>query len=114
MSDKGTELVACSSNLLRLRIAGYFSKRGLIWPSVDDALAFALTELAECVELRLAKKSWVRNNPEQKEAWSRSAFTTEVGDVIMMLIVATMHHEIDLDPIVALMEKMDRKLEERP
>ena len=106
-----TSVILNSIVLLYARILDYYRVRGLKWPDVDDALSWALTEYAEVIELRLANKGgWIRNNPEDKEPYSDERFAEEIGDTIMMLLIAAMGKGID--PIAALINKMDRKMDE--
>lgn len=59
------------------------------WPTVEEALLWADTELGEAKELLLMEKgAWVRNNPDDKEQYSDGRFAEELGDVIVMLLVA--------------------------
>ena len=69
-------------------IVTYYEARGLVWPDTRDALAWCITELAEAYEVLLSRKNWVRNNPDDKPDWDAEAFCTELGDAVMMLVVA--------------------------
>lgn len=96
---------------LTKEVVAYFEVRGLVWPSVDEALQFVNTELGEACEIRLAMDSkWVYNNPENKEVYSVERFCEELGDAIMMLIVAG--YQAGGDPVLYLRQKMQRKLRE--
>lgn len=89
-------------------IVEYYQVRGLEWPDADEALEFCLTELVEAKELRLSrKKKWVRNNPEGKEEYSEDKFVEELGDIVMMALVAG--YVLGRDPIGALCAKIRRK-----
>jgi len=98
---------------LEHEIVHYFNKRKLVWPTdADTALQFALTEMAEATELLLARKSdWKRNNPGNKEAFTPAKLSEELGDIIMMVVIAGLVE--GLSPINALIAKMERKLEEQ-
>jgi hypothetical protein len=89
-------------------IAEYYERRGLKWPAdADEALDWCLTELAEAKELLLAREGgWVRNNPEAHPAFNDSLLEAELGDIVMMALVAGMVE--GLDPLSALAEKMRR------
>lgn len=94
----------------------YYNKRGLTWPTTEEALFFALTELGEACEWLLLKnpeRRWVRNNPKDKAtSFNKAEFGIELGDVIMMLIVAGL--QASTDPLLQLREKLERKLENLP
>jgi NTP pyrophosphatase (non-canonical NTP hydrolase) len=90
-------------------IIEYYEKRGLVWPSFDDAIKFVVTELGEVLEVDLSRKDWVRNNPENKPTFSKEALSTELGDVIFMLMVAG--YVEGVNPIQSLKDKINRKLE---
>lgn len=88
----------------------YFGVRKLVRPNVWKALAFADTERGEAMEVLLAKDNdgWVRNNPDGKPSWDQDLFAEELGDIIMMLIMAGFAEGVF--PVTALLEKMKRKL----
>ena len=88
----------------------YYEVRGLVKPNVWKALAFADTERGEAMEILLAKDNdgWVRNNPNSKPCWDPDDFAEELGDMIMMLIMAGLAEGVF--PVSALLEKMQRKL----
>lgn len=90
-------------------ILHYYEKRGLKLPNFDAAMKFVHTELGEVYELDLAREGgWVRNNPESKPKFSKEALAKELGDVIMMVMVAGIVEGVD--PLKALVEKMEAKL----
>lgn len=90
-------------------VKDYYRKRGLTYPSFDNAMKFLQTELAEVYELDLARiGGWVRNNPQNKPEFSKEKLAEELGDAIMMLIVAGLAENVN--PIQALESKMQRKL----
>lgn len=90
-------------------IKDYYEKRGLKWPSFSDALKWMQTEIAEVYELDLARTGgWVRNNPDDKEAFSSERLAEELGDAIMMLIVAGIVEGVD--PLSALEKKIQKRL----
>lgn len=86
-------------------IEAYFERKGLKWPDSWRALGWANTELAEVYELILAKDGgWVRNNPEDHDGWSPERFAEELGDTIMMLLVAG--YAEGVDALLALENKI--------
>jgi hypothetical protein len=94
-------------------IKDYYEARGLKWPSFDNAMKWAITEIAEVYELDLARESgWVRNNPEKHEGFTKERLAEELGDVIFMLLVAGITE--DVDPLRAMLSKMDRKWPKPP
>jgi|WetSurMetagenome_2_1015567.scaffolds.fasta_scaffold21971_7 NTP pyrophosphatase (non-canonical NTP hydrolase) len=96
-------------NPLFEEILQYYKGRQLKLPDAWESLAFATTELGEVYELLLARKGgWTRNNPENKPTFSREALAEELGDVIMMVMVAGISEGVD--PIDALESKIERKL----
>ncbi len=98
-------------DLLKI-IINYYEKRGLKWPSFDNAMKFALTEIGEVYEVDLARyKGWVRNNPDGKPVlFDKERLGDELGDVIMMIMVAGIVEEVD--PLAHLVRKINVKLRE--
>ncbi len=90
-------------------IKDYFNTRGLVWPNFDNAMKFAQTELAEVYEIDLARNTWVRNNPQDKPEFDKEELAKELGDAIMMLIVAGIAEGVD--PVDALLEKIGKKVD---
>jgi NTP pyrophosphatase (non-canonical NTP hydrolase) len=91
-------------------INDYYTQRGLKFPDSWQALAFATTEMGEAYEFLLQRDGgWVRNNPESKPVWDQQAFAEELGDLIMMVVVAGIAEGVD--PIQAMLGKMERKLQ---
>jgi len=91
------------------KIKEYYEKRKLTKPNFDNAMKFVQTEIAEVYELDLDRSGdWVRNNPQNKPQFNKEDLAEELGDAIMMLIVAGIAE--DVDPIQALLDKMERKL----
>ena len=91
------------------RITKYYKARQYKWPDTWEAMGWAVTEIGEVYEILLARSGgWVRNNPDGKPLWDRKNFGDELGDVIMMLIVAGLVEGVD--PINSMLEKIDRKL----
>jgi len=89
-------------------IKSYYEVRGLKWPTIEQAMMWAQTELAEVYELLLARDGgWSRNNPESHQGFDKDALAEELGDSIMMLIVAGLVEGVD--PLAALREKVERK-----
>ena len=91
------------------RIIDYYNKRGLKFPNFDNAMKFVTTEIAEVYELDLSRiGGWVRNHPENKPDFDKEALSEELGDAIMMLIVAGIAEGVD--PIDSLQNKIKHKL----
>lgn len=91
-------------------INNYYDSGQLVYPDVWESLAWANTELGEVYELLLSRnKQWVRNNPQDHEEFSKEKFSEELGDVIMMLMIAG--YVEGVNPIQALKDKIQRKLE---
>lgn len=80
--------------------------RQRVWPpDADTALMWALTEMGEATELLLERKAdWVRNNPGKHPPFSKDRLAEELGDIIMMVVIAGMVE--DVNPIVALRNKL--------
>jgi hypothetical protein len=94
---------------LGAKVTEYYELRGLHWPTVEEALQFVHTELGEAYEILLARNpNWVRNNPDGKPGFSSEALGEELGDAVMMLVVAGL--AVGVDPVSALLDKIDRKL----
>lgn len=95
--DKGRH--ALSKQVLK-----HFETKGRVWPSVEDALLFMMTEVAEAIELILIRKKYVRNHPEHKEFFTPARFAEELSDVIYMAVIAG---EVEgVDPLNELRERM--------
>lgn len=94
-------------NIILQTIRNYYYKRNLKTPTSQEAILWAITELGEASDLLLMKTTdWVRNN--EHERYSVERFEEELGDAIMMLVVAGWVARGD--PIKALVEKIERKL----
>lgn len=89
-------------------IMEYFAKRGLKYPDFDDAMKFAITEIAEVFEIELSQREYVRNNPESKPKYDEDKLEEELGDVLMMIQIAGMVK--GLNPLGGLLRKIERKL----
>ena len=90
-------------------IERYYDTRGLTWPTTNEALDWLLTELAEAKELLLARNGeWVRNNPDQHPGFDNALLEEELGDIVMMALVAGRVE--GLDPIGALVTKIEEKM----
>jgi len=86
-------------------IREHYRVRKQKWPTLEEALMWAQTELAEVYELLLAKEGgWVRNNPDKHPPYSDEALAEELGDAILMLLVAG--YVTDVDPLVAMIKKI--------
>jgi NTP pyrophosphatase (non-canonical NTP hydrolase) len=90
-------------------IMDYYCRRGLMWPDFSDSMKFAATEIGEVYEVDLSRKDWVRNNPQDKPAFTTEALSKELGDVLMMIMVAGIAEGVD--PEKSLREKIAKKLE---
>jgi NTP pyrophosphatase (non-canonical NTP hydrolase) len=93
---------------LRNFVVYYIKNRPLVMPDFSDAMKFVTTEIGEVYEVDLSRKLWIRNNPESKPEFSKEKLSEELGDVIMMLIVAGIAE--DVNPLTSLYNKMCRKL----
>lgn len=90
-------------------IRNYYTKRKLAWPNFEDAMKFVATEIGETYEVDLSRNpTWVRNNPQDKPTFSKELLASELGDVIMMVMVAGIVEGVD--PLDALVKKINRKL----
>lgn len=93
-------------------IKEYSSKRKLKVPDVWEALGWATRELGEVYEVLFSfSGGWVRNNPEKHPQKSKEDLAEELGDVIMMIMMAGIAEGVD--PLEALLNKMKRKLEKK-
>lgn len=95
---------------LRNYLVYYIKERPLIMPNFDDAMKFVITELAEVYEFDLSRKTWIRNNPDDKPSFSKEKLSEELGDAIMMLMVAGIAEGVN--PLKSLYEKTQLKLKE--
>ena len=92
-------------------IGRYYEVRGLKVPTAVEAILWADTEIAEAKELILADiGGWTRNNPDAKEPYTLEGFGEELGDAIMMLMMAGRARGID--PMLSMLAKIERKLDE--
>jgi len=90
-------------------IKSYYEVRGLKWPTIEQALMWTQTELAEVYEIIFAREEgWIRNNPDKHEKHIASTLAEELGDAIMMLLVAGIVEGVD--PMDALRKKIERKI----
>lgn len=97
---------------LTLYVQKYMHERkGFVIPDARDAILWSQTEVAEAIELLMARKQWLRNHPVDKEQWSPERFAEELGDAILMLIIAGIVE--DVDPTWAMMSKIADKLNEQ-
>lgn len=86
-------------------IEKYYTRRGLVWPDKKDALLWLTTELGELIDSTLRLElNWVRNSEKSVD------MASEVADVLLMLLVFC--KATSIDPVEALLEKMERKLKE--
>ena len=91
-------------------ILDYFVKRKLKFPNFDDAMKFAITEIAEAYEIDLAQYGYIRNNPHEKPFFDKQKLEEELGDVLMMIQVAGI--VVGVNPMKGLIRKINRKLKE--
>jgi len=97
-------------NLTEL-IIYYYAIRNLKWPNIDKALQWHDTEKGEACEVLLARDGgWVRNNPDDHPAFDKDKLAEELGDMVMMTIVAGLAEGVDV--ITALRQKIARKCAE--
>ena len=110
---KGQEKVTTKEQIAAIAIAEsirrHYISSGKNWPSPIEALLWTVTEIAEAGELLLMydPSKWVRNNPEAKEEYSDSRFCEELGDAIMMLVVAGL--KTGFNPLHSLVQKLAGK-----
>lgn len=94
---------------LASKIIGYYRKRILRWPGPGEALLWAQSEMGEAADKLLSMDTrWVRNNPQDHPVASNEEFGEELGDAIMMLVVAGLTKGVD--PLQLLEAKIERKL----
>ena len=87
----------------------YYEGRDLKYPDIWESLGWATAELGEVYEILLAQKGgWVRNNPENHTKFTDQDLEEELGDVVMMIMMAG--YTRGLNPIKALKDKLARKL----
>jgi hypothetical protein len=98
------------SNVMARRIATYFSFRGLREPTGKDALLWAHDELGEAWNVLSQQEPWVRNNPDDKEPWSKEAYGEELGDAMLMTFVAGYLEQAD--SLFCMLAKIAKKLTE--
>lgn len=91
-------------------IKAYYEARKYQWPTTYESMAWAHREMGEAYEVLLAKRpNWVRNNPANHPTeFSKDRFAEELGDAIMMLIVAGIVEKVDA--INAMLSKIYTKL----
>lgn len=91
-------------------IAYYYRVRKYKMPTAQQALMWLITELGEASELLLARETgWVRNNPQNHEAWSAERFADELGDIVMMAVVAGQAEGVDV--IARLEERLHDRIQ---
>lgn len=106
----GKGLTMAMSDLYRL-VNTYYWKRRLKWPSELESLAWVVTEMAEAIEILMARtEGWVRNNPEDKPDWDLKEFCTELGDAMFMLQVMGM--AAGGDPMGCILVKLEDEHED--
>ena len=96
------------TDLLSL-IKEYYDYRKYEWPDFSNAMKFVATEIGEVYELDLARQgNWVRNNPQAKPKFNKEDLAKELGDCIMMLLVAGIAEGVN--PLEALENKIKSKM----
>ena len=88
----------------------HFDGRQRVWPTTEDGLLWMITEIAETFELVSARKSYVRNNPDGKEQFTKERFAEELGDVIYMAIITGLVE--GTNPVEAMFKKMREQINE--
>ena len=88
-------------------IREHYAQTGKHWPTPEEALLWCNTEIGEAADLLLMKDpgKWVRNNPH-KEQYTDERFCEELGDAIMMLIVAGLVTGSD-NPLRTMVAKLE-------
>ena len=100
---------SCEPCSLQNFVVNYYIARGLQWPTLDQALQWHETEMGEVYEILLARVGgWVRNDPTRERPSDSESLATELGDAIMMLLVAGI--VAGVNPLEALRKKMERKI----
>jgi hypothetical protein len=96
-------------NDLAYMVQFYFEQRGVKLPTFEQAMMFLHVELGDVYEIYLAQSDgWRRNHSIDGETeFSKRRLAEELGDAIMMLVVAGLVCETD--PIQALLENLARK-----
>jgi hypothetical protein len=95
-------------DLVRRYTTAWKAKGQWVQPNFTDALDFAATEIAETIDLRLRRTSYVRNNDQ--DVPSNVEIATELFDCIMMCCVALDILGIDLMRVAEMkLERMDEK-----
>ncbi len=92
-------------------VRNYYEIRKLKKPNVWEALGWAIAELGEVYEVLMSfSGGWVRNNPDKHPPKTKNDLAEELGDVILMLLVAGMQEGVD--PLKAMEDKMNQKISE--
>lgn len=100
-----------SKTLIKI-IQKEYAVRGKKWPTAQEAILWATTELGEAIDLLLMQNTtWVRNHPDAKELFTAERFSEELGDVICMLIVAAIVADAP-NPLTSLRNKLTSKIRE--
>lgn len=90
----------------------WFQIRGMKIPTVEQAVFWTDTELAEVKELLLAKDGdWVRNNPDKHPPYTGIGLSMELGDAIVMIMMVAKVAGVP-NPIETATNKMRRKVED--
>jgi NTP pyrophosphatase (non-canonical NTP hydrolase) len=84
-------------------VDAYYQYRGMTHPDANQAYLFLVSEIGELADALVANQAdWIRNNPDRERE-----IDAEIGDVLMMLTVFSM--EMGIDPLEAMLKKMERK-----
>jgi len=86
-------------------IKDHYARTGKQWPTPEQALLWVATELGEAADCCLTwTPGWVRNNPDKHPVATEEQFAEELGDIIMMTLVAGI--VVGVDPLEALYRKL--------
>ena len=91
---------------LRRAVSLYFDRTDKVWPEAPAALLFAVQEIGEASDyLMPLLGDFVRNNPENHpEQFDTDGYGEELGDVILMALVAG--YVSGVDPLAAMLKKI--------
>lgn len=93
---------------IRRHYTAWIARNQYVMPNLTDALDFMATEVAEAIEKRLRRTSYVRNNPEEYP--DNRAIAIEIFDAIMMGCIALDILGEDLNEVAAeKLKRMDDK-----
>jgi len=96
------------SSQLAKYVEEYFKARNLKIPTFFEAMAWMQTEVGETYEVWLAKFNFARNNPEAHPPFSEEKLAEELGDVLLMIMVAGLTQGVN--PLWAMLRKMSKHI----